>query len=276
MKTIFAIFSFLVLSCNIQNKQIKLPDVGYLFPEQINPKDSSFPFYPIRSLEPVLDSTFDAFYMKKLLEAFNEENISLRPQKKPLFRIIIFKSTQPTYFIRISEYEIQIKEGLRVDYLHEKTDNLSTIEQDHFGLLNAGVPLSKRIKESSPTMKRKLDSLIRLYPELLKDEYYQYLMSKAFVPLDKPFTYSTKTLRFNNTNFMDIVNSLYAAGYWHLPMNLNCNNAPTDGNQFILECNSGTKYNVVKFWSCGDDPTAFEKTFDKIIRYAQLPKGNGR
>lgn len=262
----------LVLSCNIQNTQIKFPNVGYQFPEQINPKDSSFPFYPVRSLETLRDSTHDAFYMKKLLEVFDEENISLRPQKKPLLRIIICRWTQPSYIIRISEGEILIKEGLRVDYLHLKEDNLSAIEQDHFGLLNAGVPLSRRIKESSPTKKRYLDSLIKLYPELLKGEYYQYLMSKAFVPLDKPFTFSTKTVQFKNTKFMDIVNSLYSAGYWHLPMNLKCYNSPTDGDEFILECNSGTKYNIVKFWSCGDEPTAFQKAFEKIIRYAQLPR----
>src|SRR4051812_29660114 len=120
MKTTFAIFSLLFLSCNIQNTLIKFPDVGYRFPEEISSKDSSFPFYAIRSLETNRDSTYDAFYMKKLLEAFNEENISLRPQKKPLFRIIIARWTQPSYFIRISEGEILIKEGLRVDYLHLK------------------------------------------------------------------------------------------------------------------------------------------------------------
>lgn len=265
----------LVLSCNRPNPQIKFPNVGYQFPEQINYKDSSFPFYPIRSLETIRDSTYDAFYMKKLLEVFDEENISLRPQKKPLFRIIIAPWTQPAYFIRISEDEIMIKKGLRVDYLHLKEDNLSAIELDHFNLLDAGVPITKRIKESSPTKKKYLDSLIKVYPELLKAEYYQYLMTKAFVPLDKPFTYSTKTVKLKNTEFMDIVNSLYFAGYWHLPLDLKCYNAPMDGSEFILECNSGTKYNIIKFWSCRDEPTAFQITFDKIIKYAKLPKEIG-
>jgi hypothetical protein len=235
MKTVCIIFSLSLLSCNSpqRNSKINIPEGGYNFAEPINIKDSSFPFYPVRSMETIMDSTFDAFYTKKLLEVFEESNISLRPEKKPVFRIIFSEWTRPSYFIRIDEDQIIIKKGLRVDYLHKDEERLSELERQHLDILERGVPLLRRLKLSRPSVKRYLDSLTRLYPELLKEEYYDYLMQKAFTPLDKPFTYSTKIISIEKSIFNEIVSKLKNSNYWSLPLSLETYGA--DHNSIINE-----------------------------------------
>jgi hypothetical protein len=250
--------------------KINFPDGGYNFAKEVNIKDSSFPFYPIRSKETVYDSTHDAFYTKKLLEAFDESNISLRPEDGPVFRIVFSQWTSPTYFIKIDQNKILIKKGLRVDYLHKDEGRLSELEKMHLEILEFGIPISRRIKESGPLGKRYFDSLVTLYPELLKEEYYSYLMEKAFTPLDKPFTYSTETISISDSKFIEIVEKLKRSGYWTLPFELGCNNSPTDGYQCIVESNCGGKYNIVKFNSCLDEPSAFKIACREIIELMGL------
>jgi hypothetical protein len=274
MKTTIIIISVLLLSCNTQhsNSKINFPAGGYTFAKEINIKDSSFPFYPVRSLETIMDSTFDAFYTKKLFEVFDEPNISLKPEKKPLFRILFREFKSPSYFIRITEEQIVIKKGLRVDYLHKDKTKLTELESEHLDILERGVPLSRRLTVSRPSVKRYLDSLIKVYPDLLKEEYYNYLMQKAFTPLDNPFTYSTKTISLGPSKFSDIVKKFETSAYWTLPVNLDCYDIPMDGYQFILEFNGGMKYNIVKFGSCGDQPTAFRIVCRELIELAGLSK----
>ena len=97
-------------------------------------------------------------------------------------------------------------------------------------------------------------------------------MNKAFVPLTTPFTYTTKIVQLNNKDFNDIIDSLYSSGYWQLPIKLKCNNMPTDGDLYILEYNNGSKYYIVKFWSCEDEPTKFTRTFEKILKCSGLSR----
>ena len=261
-----------LFSCSIQKNKIELnfPEGGYAFAEYINPKDSSFLFYPIRSLETIRDSTYDAFYTRKIYESFNEPNISLKPREKPLFRILCLGMTTPAYFITVTEDNIIVKKGLRVDYLHKVNTALTEIDQLHLQILESGVPLSKRLKNKSPVQRKFIDSLIKLCPDLLKEEYYHKLMSKSFIPLDKPFTYSTRKISIGSNRFVKIMNSINNSGFWNLPIELVCNNSPHDGNIIIVECNSGTKYQVVKFGSCEDQPIDFKIACQEIIKYAGL------
>lgn len=274
MKAPIIILSIFFFSCSSQNsnQKINFPNGGYEFAKEINIKDSSFPFYPIRSMETIRDSTHDAFFTRKLLELFNEPNISLRPEKKPVLRIMYDDETRPVYFIRVDENQIIIKKGQRVDYMHNVEDSLSTTEQFLLGVLKRGAPISRRLKQAKLLEKRYLDSLIKLYPDLGKDEYYDYLMEKAFVPLDKPFTYSTDYVSISTSKFYEMVNKLNKAAYWTLPIELDCMNSPSDGYGFILECNSGTKYNIVKFWSCSDEPSTFKMVCKELIELALLSK----
>ena len=261
-----------LFSCSIRKNKIELdfPEGGYSFAEYINPKDSSFLFYPIRSLETISDSTFDAFYTSKLYESFNEPNISLRPREKPLFRILYSQWTRPAYFITVTEDNIIIKKGLRVDYLHKVDTVLTEIEQLHLQILESGVPLSKRLKNKSPVQRKFIDSLIKLCPDLLKEEYYHKLMSKSFIPLDKPFTYSTRIISIGSNRFIKIMKIINNSGFWKLPIELDCKNPPNDGNSIIVECNTDNKYQVVKFGSCGDQPSDFKIACQEIIKYAGL------
>jgi len=273
MKSAISLLFICLLSCNTQPEKFTLnfPEGGYDFAEQINHKDSSFPFHPVRSLESIRDSTFDAFYTKKLLEVFDEPNISLRPAAKPVFRILFSCGTCITYFIRIDEDRIIIKKGLRVDYLHKADKSLSEQEQQHLEILESGVPLSKRMaKARGPLQKKYFDSLTKHYPELFTEAYYNYLMEKSFIPLDKPFTYSTNIVSIRRSHFANIIKELTNAGYWKMPLRLDCNNPVNDGYQFLLESNSGRKYNIVEFGFCGDESTHFKMVCKALIKLAGL------
>ncbi|WP_336516553.1 hypothetical protein [Pollutibacter soli] len=271
MREIVVILSLSLFSCSnsTQNSPITFPDVGYLFVKQPDPKDSSFPFYPTRHLESIRDSTYDAFYLTKLLDVFDEGNISLRGQEKPILRVIIQPSVaSPIQIIRFTEGEVVVKKGNRVDYLKLNTKNLSPIEEQHFQIFNGGVPLSRRIRESNSVGKRFWDSIIKVYPQLMEDEYYEYIMDKAFDPLEGSFTYSTRSIPFKRKQFKEMVDSLNSSGYWQLPIALGCRNMPTDGDLFIVESNSGSRYGVVKFSTCNDKPTKLKKTIEKLLTYA--------
>lgn len=269
MKLAYLCIFILLLSCK-SDLPLKFPNRGYNFAEKINSIDSTFPFYPIRNLETIYDSSYDALFTNKLFEVFKEKNISLRPERIPLLRIIFKEFTSPIYFITIDENKIIIKHGLRVDYLQSLQENLSEIENLHLSIFEMGVPLTKRIKNARPSEKSFLDSITKIYPELLTEKYYRNLMEKVFKPLDKPFEFSTKTIQFKKSRFQKILRKLEQSNFWNLPITLECKNRPSDGYSFTMEFNGGKNYMITNFGSCMDIETEFKAVCKEIIKIAEL------
>ena len=269
MKLVSIYIIIFLLSCK-SKEPLKIPKGGYDFIEKLNDIDSSFPYYPVRNLENIMDSTYDAFYTKELFKVFNEKNISLRAEKKPLLRITFKDWGSAPFFITIDEEKIVIKHGLGVQYLNRVPENLSEIENFHLSILEMRAPISKRMKTLRPSQKKFLDSLVYKYPELLQEEYYNSLMRKVFIPLNKPFEYSIKHIHFGKSKFQKIINKLQETSFWNLPLELDCYDRPSDGYSFIMEFNGGNKYKIVKFGMCMDKETAFKTVCKEIIKIAEL------
>lgn len=257
MRLITVFLSIVFLSCNngtIQNGQFNIPDKGFLFERNIHPNDSAFPFYPVRRILSNFDSTYNAFYVSELLEAFNEPNISLRPGTNPVFRLLYNPWTDTACIVTITPTSIIAKTGDRVDYLHYEEKKLSEKELLHYNLFEFGFPVSKRLGKGSLQQRRSLDSLIKLYPELDSPEYYYNIMNKALLPLNKPYTYTTKTISLAEGNFQVIIDKLTKAGFWTLNVEEPCEAVATDGAKYFLEFCSDRKYVFMSFLSgCSND-----------------------
>ena len=127
MRITCSFLCLLFIACNnqpLKNADYHIPDKGYPFVTPINPKDSSFPFYPVRTILSNSDSTDYAFFAKKLFDSFHEPNISLRPGETPVFRFVYSQWTDFATIVTITPSAIIAKTGDRVDYLHYVESNL--------------------------------------------------------------------------------------------------------------------------------------------------------
>ena len=100
MKLIFRIYFLLfVWGCHGKPTTITFPKGGFAFEKNINSKDSSFPFYPLRHQESIYDSTYNAFFTSWILKSFDEPNISLRPTDQIVLRLY-FEETGSSALVR--------------------------------------------------------------------------------------------------------------------------------------------------------------------------------
>ena len=275
MKYFPAGISFLILimssvsGCNnYKQGNINFPKGGYNFPEKINPKGTDFLFYPVKDSFTSNDSFYTAFYEKKIYDAFNEPNISLKPSDKIIFR---FFYAPPCYMITLSKNEIIIKKGLDSFIVNRDESKLTAIENYHLNILESSYPISKKIKNCQPSQKRFLDSMIKIYPELLEEKYFNYLLEKGFPPLKNPYKYSITSIKLTDKEVEDIITGINTSGYWNFPVALACKyeDQATDGASFTLECNNGINYNIVRSGDCSES-TAFSRACQKLIKYAGL------
>ncbi len=270
MKNLFQyLFIIILVSCINYKEKIQFPKGGYEFKKDINLKDSTFPFYPVRHIESVYDSTYDAFITKILLKSFDEINISLRKEKDPIFRLL-YTDNEKVYFIIITPNEIVVKRGKGM-ILKSNEDKMSEQELTHLYILKMGVPISRRLKEIRPSQKKYLDSMIKKFPQLSSLEYYDALMNKMFTKPDIPFRYTKIIKSISFSTFKSIAKKINLSGYWSLPLNLNCGSPTNDGYSITFECNTGLKYNIVKFGMCEDVTTKFRRTCAEIIKMAGSP-----
>src|SRR5256885_14330253 len=90
---------------------IKYPDGGYDYPQEINPKDTSFYFYPIKDLQTARDSFRTAYYSPIFFHSFNEPNLCLKPQKNIVFRLSYEEWQQQPVVILLTDNTIIVKKG---------------------------------------------------------------------------------------------------------------------------------------------------------------------
>lgn len=273
MKAFSIIFLIWIFGCNSDGKYptIVYPEGGYDLPKHVEDKDTSFFCYPIKSLESSRDSMNDSFWGHKLLSAYNEPNISIRPLKKPIFRFSYEPSTSPAYIITLTEGSIIIKKGSRTNYLNVDRTKLTELENLHYDILENNYPIIKNNKEGKKRYRQHyLDSVIKVYPQLLDPAYFPSLLNKTIIPNETPFTYTTRKISISRFDYNKLVDLINTSGYWKLPINNRCGNPPNDGFSFTLEANNGEKYNIVKSGSCLDESTNFTKACQELLKYARV------
>ena len=265
MRILFFFAPFL-FSC----KQARIfPQGGYEFPSRPADADSNYYYYPIKDIVSKKDS-FQISEYHLFYRPFNEPNISIKPLKMPIFRLVYLPAFKKPIIIIVSEAQITVKEGDPSIIYTEDSTKLNSIENTHLALLNHRYPIDTT--SESPWLKAYLDSMIKKYPQLLDVTYYKSLKEKALTIDSNKFEYSSKQLNISSSQYNDIIKAINSSGYWSLPYeNYTCA-ASYDGDGYSLEANSNSRYNIVVAYWCPNDTTAFAKACQKIIDLAQLNK----
>ena len=252
MKISILLSSIFLLSCTTQDKHapIAFPKGGYDFPKFVEAKDSNFYCYPIKNLESPKDSFLDAFYSQRFLPLLNEPNLSIKPFPEPIFRLSYSTAIVPTYIISLTENSITVKKRERTKHVYQ--DNLTESERFQWDIFSRFFPIQINDMSIKESRRQYLDSLIKIYPDLINANYYRALLDKAYTVFEHIFTYSTKKISISQAEYNKLVTSINESGYWQLPFKFNCHNIPTDAGVYTLEANTITKYNIVKSVDCGD------------------------
>lgn len=264
---LLAIFAF---GCGEQAEQYDYTVTGgHKFLTEIT-ADSTFPYHPLKGKMPRRDSFNNAFYAAAFIDAFEEPNISLRPTANPVFRFIYQCTSNPAYVITISKNEIIIKEGQQLHYLSTKDTLMGAKDDSLLDIFKKRFPIKQGDTTLNTAERNNLDSLVNIYPELLRASYYDSLIRRAYSPLASPFKYKASKKAITEKEFYALFKLINQHGYWKMPYNIRCDNPPTDGCVFSLEGNSATQYNFVKSGTCGGAPLAFDSICHAITKAAGL------
>jgi hypothetical protein len=83
-------------------------------------------------------------------------------------------------------------------------------------------------------------------------------------------TYITNEISISASTFAELVNTINNSGYWTMPYEVVCEHPSFDAPGFLLEANTGFKYNFVSSPVCPDAVTPFTKACFEIIKCAKL------
>ena len=251
------------------NPSIQYPEGGYNYPAMMSASDTNFYFYPIKDLISRRDS-FIISYGHLFYQRFDEPNISLRPLPEETFRFTYEEVFGNTVIITITPNRIIIKEGNPGDIFNHDESRFTKTENTHLYLLKKRFPIDTT--EGSSKLRKYLDSMIRLYPQLLDVAYYHSLYKRTIVNRNNKSAYSTTSLHLSNKQYYSLIHDINASGFWSLPQKISCSPVTTDGYGFIMEANTKMKYNIVRTNGCPGDTTKFTKACQKIIELAKLDK----
>lgn len=245
------------------------PIGGYPYPKHITDKDTnSYTIQLNDSMTP--RQLFWDHYSYIFYQAFNEPNLSIKPQPKETFRFIYSEVFGHSIIITFNEDSLTVKEGNPNGQYDQDTTRLSAIENLHLSILNRRFPIYTDGK--IPAVKKYWDSMINLYPQLLDAAYYHKLYNKHLVRTNEQFSPKVKTVALSKQQYTALVDEINASGFWMMPWKIKCTMPTTDGYGFHLEVNTKTKYKIVEAIGCPNDSTKFTKACQKIIDCARLDK----
>ena len=268
---LFAI-TFLIGCTHTEKKiDISYPKGGYDYPNPTEVTDTSFLVYPVKNLLTPRDSFRQAYYGYYWAKAFNEQNLSIKYQGSDVFRFELRSVFGKDIIITLTQNLIVVKEIVKGDcYPVEDLNNLTPLESDHLYFLNNKFPLNREI--TSERSQHRIDSLVKLYPELLDPKYYKYLLDKSINRETEKFEYKEKKIAIKSKKFIELVESINSSGFWKLPPQLECDIDVLDGYAFTLEANTKNKYNFVSSGNCTTTQDKFKKACQEIINCAKLDK----
>jgi hypothetical protein len=172
MRYLLIILTLLFISCQTQSKY---PEGGFDYPSVVSVSDTNFYYYPLKNIESKRDAFQDA-YAYLFYQPFDEPNLSIKPLAKETFRLTYSRALGNSVIIVLTEDQIIVKKGSPSNIYYEDTSHLTNIENFHLTLLKRRYPIDTIGKP--PFAKHYLDSLIKLYPQLLDPAYYHKLYDK--------------------------------------------------------------------------------------------------
>lgn len=268
------VFSSIAFSaCNSKYAgAIKFPEGGYAYLKNINSSDSDYYFLPIRKLIPLEDSmVFDK--TKYFFRSFGEPNLSIAPVNENIFRLSVEGFIPRSAIITITKSGMIVKQTKKENkgslYPGENTNQLTTVESQHYFFLNKFYPFEKKLNRG---WRHYVDSMIALYPRLSDAAYYRYLIRKCIAHHEEPFEYDSKNISITESQFSSLVELINRSGFWTLPYRNPSREATTYGWGFCLEANTREKYNVVICSACGNgsDTKRLKQACQKILTYAGI------
>ena len=263
----FLVLVFVSVTCC--KAQLKYPEGGFAYPEHIADSDTIWYHYPLKDIVSKKDA-FYAHYEHRIYQLFNEPNLSTQPQSHETFRFY-YKDQSGISIILLTKDSIIVKRG-NLDTIHcIDTSRLSPTENLHLDILKRRFPLDDTTGKSLPVRKY-LDSMVRLYPQLLDTAYFYHLYDRITVRNDKPFVYEETKVSITEQQYNLIIEQLNTSGFWSMPYRLMCNNHPTESGYYELEANTKTKYQMVSANDCLDDTTRFISACQNIINLAKLDR----
>jgi hypothetical protein len=266
MKYLIIIISLLFFSCQTQTKY---PEGGFDYPKNVSNNDTNFYYYPLKDIEPRRDAFQDS-YVYLFYQPFDEPNLSIKPQPKDIFRLTYGGALRESVIITITEDGIIVKKGSPSIIYNEDTSHLTEIEKFHLTLLKKRFPIDTSGRK--PFVKHYLDSLTKLYPQLLDPNYYNKLYSKTIARNGEKFNYPITKINLTKQQYDLLIQQINSSGFWTMPYKIKCQYPPMDADGFTLEANTKEKYKIVTARGCPDDTTKFTKACQKLIEFAKMDK----
>ncbi|HLX53955.1 MAG TPA: hypothetical protein VKR58_08435 [Aquella sp.] len=266
MKYLVIIISLLFFSCH---SQTKYPEGGFDYPKNVSNNDTNFYYYPLKDIESKKDAFQDS-YAFLFYQSFDEPNLSIKPQPKDIFRLTYGGTFRESVIITFTEDGIIVKKGSPSIIYYEDTSHLTEIEKFHLALLKRRFPIDTSGRK--PIVKHYLDSLTKLYPQLLDPNYYHNLYNKTITRNGEKFTYLITKINLTKQQYELLVQQINSSGFWSMPYKIDCQDPPMDGDSFTLEANTKKKYKIVTVGGCPDDTTKLTKACQKLIEFAKMDK----
>lgn len=266
-KYVILIFSIFIVCCR-ENPQF--PDNGWDYPKNISPGDTNFYLYQLKDILSERD-VFLAGYDWLFYKPFNEPNLSIKQQPKETFRFSYETAFGDGLIITFNEDSMIVKKGdpMGVYKLYDTT-RLSAIEKVHFGILRKWFPIDTT--KMMAKMKKSIDSMIKLYPQLLDANYYHKLYDKAISYSGEMFSPDITRFPITKSQYLSFIQEINSSGFWTLPHKIDCNVSMADGYGFRLEANTRKKYKVVIVYGCPNDSSKLTKACQNLIDFAKQDK----
>ena len=253
-------------------KLITFPPGGIDYPSVVNNEDIASGIYQIKDSLHTRDSFIAAYTSYHFLKSFDEVNLSIKPHPEILFRISYESFGDYPFVLTMSCNKMTLKIGTTGDpsYPTEDTNRLSETERLHYRLLGH-YPV--RLNNISPSRKAYLDSLLRIYPNLLSPSYHRYILEKSLNFDSLPFKYSKYEVNITEEKFLYFTDLINKSGFWDMPFRISYEPSPMDGGGYLLEANTPKKFKVVISSNC---PEATKKLTEACQEMIELVKPNNK
>lgn len=259
------VFVTIIVSC-IQEPG-HLVSGGYNYPDKQYPIDTNDYSHPIRDLLSTRDSFNYAYYEKFFHRSLNEPNLSIKPLGQPIYRLTYRSAFGDVAIVAIFNNRIVAKQLVEGDpYPVYDSTKISPLERHFYEILYWNFPLENRIQAG----RKYLDSLSKVYPQLLDPNYYKALLDKCLVPNKYPAVYTTKEFSISQSKYRSLLKCINSIGYWSMPFEIACRDISTDGYGVTLEANTPTKYNIVYRINCTKEEIPFLKLCQEIVNLANF------
>ena len=183
------IFFFILLSTGILSckQEISFPEGGYNYPVDL------------------FDNQGEGFRMNYInnffLQSFKEQPLHTSPEKQITIRLEIIRIHAS--IITVTKKEIVVKQSLKGHcYPDFDLSKLTATELIQFSMIDR---MPKMTGKKKMTLSK--DSMVKLYPQLLSNSYYKYLLDKAQTP-DGPFIFSVKHVAISENTFYRLLDKI--------------------------------------------------------------------